>query len=445
MPLPSSHAVSDEQCSPNRTGTTETSVIIGMIGLGTVGSGVFKIFKDHADIFFNKIAVRDRNKVRSVGEVGTDLLSQDPFEVVRDPKTQIVVELMGGAELAKDLVIEALNNGKHVVTANKELIAKYGSELFALARKNNVRILFEGAVAGGIPIIMPLKLSLGANRIEQIAGILNGTTNYILTKMTNEGWSFDQALKEAQAKGFAEADPTNDVEGFDVAYKISVLSGIAFKKEVDPTKVYRQGITNITAQDIQIAGELGYAIKLIGLARLGEDNRLDIRVHPMLVPNSHPLANIQNEFNAICVRGDAVGDVMFYGRGAGEMPTASAVAADILAIATGLLKGNEPIPSMIIDPTDPATLMPVEETTNKYYLRLNTQDRPKVIGQLGNACGDAGVSLESVMQKGGAHADGTASIVLITHEVTEKQMNQALETIKQQGSTQEIGCLLRVL
>ncbi|HEY9745981.1 MAG TPA: homoserine dehydrogenase, partial [Oculatellaceae cyanobacterium] len=388
--------------------------------------------------------VRDRNKTRDIMDLDLELLSQDPFEVVRDPQTQIVVELMGGADLAKKLVVEAIQNGKHVVTANKELIAKFGPELFELARQHNVRLLFEGAVAGGIPIIMPLKLSLGANRIQQIAGILNGTTNYILTKMTREGWGFEEALKEAQEKGFAEADPTNDVEGFDVAYKISVLSHIAFKQTVDPTKIYRQGITNITSQDIQIAKDLGYVIKLIGLARMEADERLDIRVHPMLIDEKHPLANTQNEFNAVFVKGDAVGDVMFYGRGAGEMPTASAVAADILAIATGLLKGNEPIPSMAIDAASPANLMPVEETTNRYYLRLNTQDRPKVIGQLGIACGDAGVSLESVMQKG-TNPDGTASIVLITHEVTERQMNQALETIRGQGSVQEIGCLLRVL
>jgi homoserine dehydrogenase len=445
MPSPSSQALPEDKCLVNsETSSRGSGVVIGMIGLGTVGSGVFKIFRDHPDIFFNRIAVRDRNKVRNITDLDTDLLSQDPFEVVRDPKTQIVVELMGGAELAKELVVEALTHGKHVVTANKELIAKAGPELFELARRHNVRILFEGAVAGGIPIIMPLKLSLGANRIERIAGILNGTTNYILTKMTQEGWSFEEALKEAQAKGFAEADPTNDVEGFDVAYKISVLSHIAFKQEVDPAKIYREGITGITAQDIRIARELGYVIKLIGLACMEADNRLDIRVHPMLVPQNHPLANIQNEFNAIFVKGDAVGDVMFYGRGAGEMPTASAVSADILAIATSLLKGNEPIPSMVIEPASPACLVPVSETKNKYYLRLNTQDRPKVIGQLGNACGDAGVSLESVMQKG-TNADGTASIVLITHEVTERQMNQALESIKQQGSTQEIGCLLRVL
>lgn len=455
MSSPSS-ALPEEKFAAN-SGSTGKQVTIGMIGLGTVGSGVFKIFRDHPDVFFQKIAVRDANKTRSVSELDPALLSQDPWTVVRDQETQIVVELMGGSDLARELVVEALNNGKHVVTANKELIAKYGPELFDLARKNNVRLLFEGAVAGGIPIIMPLKLSLGANRIQEIAGILNGTTNYILTKMTREGWGFDQALAEAQAKGFAEADPTNDVEGFDVAYKISVLSLIAFKREVDPVTVYREGITRITAEDIKNARELGYVIKLIGFARMtpgplskpdadweGLNGRLDIRVHPMLIPDNHPLANINNEFNAVFVKGDAVGDVMFYGRGAGEMPTASAVAADILAIATGLLKGNEPIPSMIIDPASPAKLLPIEETRNKYYLRLNTADKPKVIGQLGNACGDAGVSLESVMQKGTSES-GTASIVLITHEVSERQMNEALAVIKAQDSTQEIGCLLRVM
>lgn len=444
MSSPTSQALSESTQPENPLPNGSDKVVIGMIGLGTVGSGVFKIFRDNPDIFFQKIAVRDASKTRNINDLDTALLSQDPHAIVRDPETDVVVELMGGAELAKSLVVEALNNGKHVVTANKELIAKHGPELFDLARKNNVRLLFEGAVAGGIPIIMPLKLSLGANRIQEVAGILNGTTNYILTKMTQEGWSFEQALKEAQAKGFAEADPTNDVEGFDVGYKISVLSLIAFKQVIDPLAIHREGITRITAVDIQNARELGYVIKLIGLAKEAADGRLDIRVHPMLISNEHPLSNVQNEFNAIFVKGDAVGDVMFYGRGAGEMPTASAVAADILAIATGLLKGNEPIPSMVIDPATPARLLPVAETRSKYYLRLNTKDKPKVIGHLGNACGDAGVSLEAVMQKG-INPDGTASIVLLTQEVSESQMNQALETIRQQESTSEIGCMLRVL
>ncbi len=419
-------------------------VVIGMIGLGTVGSGVFKIFKDNPDIFFQKIAVRDAHKTRELNDLDPELLSQDPLAVARDPHVNLVVEVMGGVGIAKDLVEEALRHGKHVVTANKELIAKHGPELLELARRNNVRLMFEGAVAGGIPIIMPLKLSLAANRILELAGILNGTTNYILTKMTQEGWGFEEALKEAQAKGFAEADPTNDVEGFDTAFKMGVLSLIAFKQEVDPAAIHREGITRITAVDIDNARTLGYTIKLLGFARLLENDRLDIRVHPMLVPQQHPLASIYNEYNAVWIKGDAVGDVMFYGRGAGEMPTASAVCADILAIADGLLSGNNPIPSMIIPLATPANLVPVGETLNKYYVRLNTHDRPKVIGHLGMACGEAGVSLESVMQKC-TNPDGTASIVLLTHEVSEAQMNQALEAIRKQESTVEIGCLLRVL
>lgn len=439
---PSPQAVSGQV--PSGGPSPDNKVIIGMIGLGTVGSGVFKIFRQNPDLFFRKIAVRDASKARNITELDTELLSQDPFSVVRDPEIQVVVELMGGTDPALALVTEALSNGKHVVTANKELIAKHGPELFELARKHNVRLMFEGAVAGGIPIIMPLKLSLVGNRIEEIAGILNGTTNYILTKMTQEGHSFEQALAEAQASGFAEADPTNDVEGFDVAYKISVLSLIAFKQVVEPSKIHREGITRITALDIENANELGYVIKLIGWAKMDAEGRLDIRVHPMLVPAAHPLANTQNEFNAVFIKGDAVGDVMFYGRGAGEMPTASAVSADILAIASGLLKGDEPIPSMIIEPASPAELLPMAETINRYYLRLNTHDRPKVIGHLGIACGEAGVSLESVMQKK-TNLDGTASIVLVTHAVSEARMNQALEAIRQLESTADIACLLRIL
>jgi len=419
------------------------TVKIGMIGLGTVGSGVFKIFQNNPQFKFERIAVRALNKARQLPGFDSSLLSDDPFTVVRDPSIQLVVELMGGCEPALALVKEAIENGKHVVTANKELIAKHGPTLFELARKHDVRLLFEGAVAGGIPIIMPLKLSLGANRIQRIAGILNGTTNYILTKMSQEGLSFDEALKQAQASGFAEADPTNDVEGFDVAYKISVLSLIAFKREVDSSKIYREGITKITDVDIANAKELGFVIKLIGWAEMSDDDRLDIRVHPMLVPIKHPLANIHNEFNAVFVKGDAVDDVMFYGRGAGEMPTASAVGGDILAIASGLLKNNDPIPSMVIEPADPAVLKPMSETLNRYYLRLNTHDRPKVIGHLGLACGEAGVSLEAVMQKC-TNSDGTASIILVTHEVSEAAMMQAVETIRQLESTADVACLLRI-
>jgi homoserine dehydrogenase len=264
--------------------------------------------------------------------------------------------------------------------------------------------------------------------------------------MMDEGWSYEQALTEAQQKGFAEADPTNDVEGIDTAYKISILSSIAFKQWVDPALVYREGISSITALDIQNAEALGYTIKLIGLSRRcpKEPSQFDIRVHPMLIPHRHPLASIKNENNAVWVRGDAVGEVMFYGKGAGELPTASAVTGDILAITNDLLNGNNPIPAMQITYEGEATPIPVGETQNKYYLRLNTEDKPGVIGHLGLACGEFGVSLESVMQKH-TNPDGTASIVLITHEVLESQMQQALDLMKNQKTTRNIGCLLRVL
>jgi homoserine dehydrogenase len=421
------------------------TVKAGLVGLGTVGCGVYKLLQNESTITIEKIAVQSLHKQRNLDNLDAGLLTVDPFLLVQDPAIELIIEVMGGTEPAYPLLKAALSAGKHVVTANKELIAKHGSELLLLAAQNNVLLLFEGSVAGGIPIIMPLQLCLAANQIEEFAGILNGTTNYILTKMTQEGCSFDKALAEAQALGFAETDPTNDVEGFDVAYKIAVLSFIAFNEVVNPLEILREGITTVTASDISIAKELGYCIKLIGLAKKSADGQLDIRVHPMLLSLNHPLANVQNEFNAIFVKADAVGEVMFYGRGAGEMPTASAVCADVLTISRSLSKGNAPNPMMSITPTQQATLMPSDRMRNQYYLRLNTHDRPGVIGQLGTAFGDVGVSIESVMQKG-INADGTASIVIITQEVSESQMLAGLETLKkQQDTVSSIGCLLRVL
>jgi homoserine dehydrogenase len=437
------------EVSSRERNTLTPPISVGMAGLGTVGTGVYKIFENHPAVQIEKIAVQDIAKSRSIPNLPTDCLLSNPMAIARDPSLKILIEVMGGSDLAKALVVEALTHKKHVVTANKELIAKHGPELFALAKVNGVRLMFEGAVAGGIPIILPLKLSLAANHILEIAGILNGTTNYILSKMTEEGCSFEQALQEAQAKGFAEADPTNDVEGLDTAYKIAILSGISYKTWIDPQAIYRQGITQITAVDIENARTLGYALKLIGLARHQEENTagktlLDIRVQPMLVPHGHPLASIRLENNAIWIRGHAVGDVMFYGKGAGEMPTASAVSADVLAIAQDLINGNDPIPAMELQFSEQAEILPVVETLNRYYIRLNTSDRPGVIGNLGKACGEFGVSLESVMQKG-TNSDGTASIVLVTHEVLEKQIQQAITKIEQQETTHTIGCLLRVL
>ncbi|MBX2860519.1 MAG: homoserine dehydrogenase [Vampirovibrio sp.] len=429
----------------NTTPTTGVNTVhLGMVGFGTVGTGVYKVLERHPELVFEKIAVRDTQKARQVEGLNADLITADPFEVVRDASVQVVIEVMGGVDIAKNLITEALQNGKHVITANKELIAKHGAELLALANKKNVRLLFEGAVAGGIPIIMPLKLSLAANQVEVMAGILNGTTNYILTKMSQEGWDFETALKTAQEKGFAEADPTNDVDGFDAAYKIAILSSIAFNQSVNPEDVHCEGIRSITAEDIQTADKLGYVIKLIALAKKSADSNPDIRVHPMLVSKHHPLANVENEYNALWVLGDAVGDVMFYGKGAGELPTASAVCADILAVCRGLLKGNDPIPSMTFEYQGSTPLSSIENTTNRYYIQVNTADTPGVIGNLGQACGKHGVSLDSVMQQG-THADGNACIVLLTHEVTEGEMQAALKDIEAQPTTQSIGAMIRVL
>ncbi|MEM0951710.1 MAG: homoserine dehydrogenase [Cyanobacteria bacterium P01_H01_bin.74] len=444
---PPSSTTSDTSYTPlDHSGQSKTTTVnVGMIGLGTVGTGVYKLLTKNPLVSVKTVAVKQLNKTRQLTVPDSVLLTDDATGIADDPDIHLVIELMGGVDQAFHLVKTALQNGKHVVTANKELIAKHGPELFEIANQARVRLLFEGAVAGGIPVIMPLQQSLVGNTIIEMAGILNGTTNYILTQMSTSGCSFETALKEAQSLGFAEADPTNDVEGFDVAYKISILSLIAFKKVVDPNKILREGITAITATDIEIAREMGYCIKLLGFGRQHPDSKLDIRVHPMLLPLDHPLASVHNEFNAIFVKGDAVGDVMLYGRGAGEMPTASAVCGDILAIATGLQNHTDPVVTMKINPV-PAEgeLLKPEATQNKYYLRMNTQDRPGVIGELGLAFGNAGVSIDSVMQKG-INADGTAAIIMITQAVSDAQITEGLRTIERQNTACAVACKLRVL
>jgi homoserine dehydrogenase len=329
------------------------------------------------------------------------------------------------------------------------LIAKHGPEIFDLANRHNVTIFFEAAVGGGIPLISTLQRGLQANRISRVAGIVNGTTNYILTKMERERKSFTEALAEAQAAGFAEADPTDDVEGRDVAYKIAILSSLAFQVPIEVEKVYRQGITAISDLDISLAAEFGYRIKMIGLAQPGDENNaslsqsLDVRVHPTLVPRHHPLAGIEGVNNAIFIKGSAVGEIMLYGPGAGRFPTASAVVGDIINLASALKLPDFaryfqlPISPQVSD------IFPIGETVNAYYIRLETEDTPGVIGALGHAFGEHGVSLHSVMQK---HvADDAATIVLLTHRVKEKQAQAALAQISAQPTTRQIGVVLRVL
>lgn len=420
-----------------------TRIKIGLIGLGTVGSGVVELLRDDPRFQIRRIAVRDLNRQRTVDLTGLRVTS-DPFELVSDPEIDVLIEVAGGLSPARELVTAAIRSGKHVVTANKALIATYGTEIFALARHHGVVVLFEAAVAGGIPIISTLQRGLAANRITRIAGIVNGTTNYILTRMERAQLPFEAALSEAQAAGYAEADPTDDIEGNDVAYKIAILAALAFNARVKSDDIYRQGITRITDLDIRLAAEFGYRIRMIGLGQPAEGGNLDIRVHPMLIPHSHPLAGVEGVNNAIFIRGSAVGEIMLFGPGAGRLPTASAVVGDLVNLASAL-----EIPGFcryLQTQTDSGEgrILPIDETANAYYVRLQARDIPGVIGQLGTAFGDHQVSLHSITQKGVA-ADGSATIILLTHRVLERQVQGAIDQIRSQETTQEIGVVLRVL
>lgn len=416
---------------------------LGIFGLGTVGTGVVELLRDNPQFEIRAVAIRNRNKTRETDLSGFELV-EDPFKLADDPGIEILVEVAGGIEPAHEVVKRAISNGKHIVTANKELIAKHGPELFELANRHNVTIFFEAAVGGGIPLISTLQRGLQANRISRVAGIVNGTTNYILTKMERERKPFAEALAEAQAAGYAEADPTDDVEGRDVVYKIAILSSLAFLSPIEVEKIYRQGITAISDLDIALAREFGYRIKMIGLAQRGEGESLDVRAHPMLVPRDHPLANVDGVNNAIFISGSAVGEITLSGPGAGRFPTASAVVGDIINIASAIKLPDFaryfqlPIRSQV------SPVVPIEETRNAYYIRLETNDTPGVIGSLGQAFGQHGVSLHSITQKG-VTGEGSATIVLLTHVVREKQMAEALREISAQSTTRQIGVVLRVL
>ncbi|MCS6267299.1 MAG: homoserine dehydrogenase [Vampirovibrio sp.] len=436
------------QTTSSEKSTVLPPVRIGIIGLGTVGSGTVKLLSRNPLVDVVQIAVKSIDKARSLSDIDVSaLLTTDAMAVVNNPNVQIVVELVGGIELARQWISTALNNKKHVVTANKALIATHGAELFALAKANGVALLFEASVAGGIPILMPLKMCLAANKITEIAGILNGTTNYILTRMMEDGWDFQTALTKAQALGFAEADPSSDVDGHDAAYKLAILAKIAFQRQIDVAEIFVEGITAITPADIDYAKRFGYTIRLIGLARWNEERQCpELRVHPMLLKNTHPLANVYNEYNAIWVKGDAVGDTMFYGKGAGEMPTASAVCADVLALVKDIQSNNLTACAgmEVFLAAEKVTPLPISETTNRYYIRLNTKDEAGVLAELGKAFGDEGVSLESFLQLPGQEPE-TASLMLVTHLAQEKNVQQALKNIVALTVTKSIGCVLRVL
>jgi homoserine dehydrogenase len=414
-----------------------SDVRIGLLGLGTVGAGVVKILQTRramlqeragAGLTLAAIADTDLTRLRE----GLDLpglpLTADAGRVLDDPSIHVVVELVGGLEPARTFILRALAAGKHVVTANKALLAHHGAELYEEARRRGVALAFEAAVAGGIPLIRAVKEGLVANRVLSLAGIVNGTCNYILSKMTDEGLDFSLVLKEAQAHGYAEADPTLDIEGMDSAHKLQILVALAFRTFIDLEHIHTEGITGVTAQDIDYARELGYRIKLLAIAKAA-DHGVEVRVHPTMIPAASPLAAVAGVFNAIFLTGDAVGDLMFYGRGAGQLPTASAVWSDVLEIARRVAHG---LPSLALElPSvgpQPPTLTPMEAIRCCYYLRVMAHDRPGVLSRVAGILGDNDISIASVIQKGRAIREAVP-VVMLTHEARERDMRAALTAI----------------
>ena len=414
---------------------------IGIIGLGTVGSGVVKTLENFKNIEIISAAVRNLNKKRSVNIKN---ITDNPFEIVSNPDIDVVVEVAGGCDPAYELITTAIKNKKHIVTANKELLAKFGAQIFDLATENNVAVLYEAAVAGGIPIIGPIKTTLRGNIFSKVAGILNGTTNYILTKMEENNISYEACLKDAQELGYAEADPTGDVEGFDAMYKIATLANIAFHKRIDVNKIYREGITKISADDIKFADEFGYKIKLIGLAQKYEsdENKLDIRVHPMLVPKSNMISGINNAMNAVLLEGFPVDKVMFTGPGAGEFPTASSVVGDILSIAGEIGHTDTVLPLHRCNHKEEAEIIDIKHTKNKYYISIKAPNSKGTIGLIGTVCGNNNINLSSILQKG-TKEDNTAQVIVITEESNEFDIQKAIEELNSHNI--EINNLIRVM
>ncbi|WP_200792757.1 homoserine dehydrogenase [Caldanaerobius fijiensis] len=406
---------------------------IGILGLGTVGSGIIRIFNENSELIkkrigdkinVKKVLVRDLHKNRDV-EIDKNLLTTNPDDVLQDPEIDIVVEVIGGINPALDFVLKAIENKKHVVTANKEMMAKEGWEILTLARKKGVDVYYEASVAGGIPIIRPMKESLTANKIEEILGIINGTTNYILTKMAKEGKEYEDALREAQNLGYAEADPTSDVEGYDARYKLAILATLAFGTKVNVMDIYTEGITRVTKTDIKYAEELGYAIKLLAIGRQRKDG-LELRVHPAFIEKNHPLAQVNDVFNGIFIKGNAIGEIMLYGRGAGQMPTASAVVADIIDIIRNIKAGT--VNRVVSEYDDYIPVIDMNSIVSRYYIRIRVKDKPGVMASIAKVFGDHGVSLQSIIQKDTKGEE--AEIVLFTHDIVEKSISDALVEVR---------------
>jgi homoserine dehydrogenase len=431
----------------------KTRIGVGLIGFGTVGTGVAKVLLNNATLIRRRVGVpvelqriadldvaRDRGIALPAGLMTTDVKS-----VLTDPAIDIVIELIGGYETAKRVILDAMAAGKHVVTANKALLALHGEELFAAAARHGVDLGFEASVGGGIPIIRALTEGLAGNTIESIYGIINGTSNYILSRMTHEGHSFEAVLKDAQHAGYAEADPTFDVAGIDSAHKLAILVSLAYGTPVNFKEIYTEGITHITPTDIAYAKEFGFTIKLLGIAKL-VDGEVDARVHPTMVPSVSPIAQVEGVYNAIQLMGDAVGDVVLYGRGAGSMPTGSAVVSDVIAIGRDVLNGaagRVPPASFQPDQRLPLRMKPMEDITSLYYLRFTVVDRPGVLAQIAGELGRCGISISSMLQQGRREGQ-TVPVVIKTHMAKERDVQTALREINRKAFVSEPAILIRV-
>jgi len=413
---------------------------VGLLGIGTVGGGTFTVLKRNAEEIARRAGrpiqitvVADKNlELAKQVTGGVCRLTNDAFAVVADPEIDVVIELIGGYGVAKDLVLKAIDNGKHVVTANKALLATHGNEIFAAAQRKGVTVAFEAAVAGGIPIIKALREGLTANRIEWIAGIINGTTNFILSEMRDKGLSFDSVLKEAQRLGYAEADPTFDVEGVDAAHKITIMSAIAFGNAMHFDQAHIEGITKLDAVDIRYAEQLGYRIKLLGITKRTPEG-VELRVHPTLIPEKRLIANVEGAMNAVLVKGDAVGPTLYYGKGAGAEPTASAVIADLVDVARMHTADPEHrVPHLAFQPDAMVDLpiLPLSEVVTSYYLRLRVEDKPGVLADITRILADQQISIDAMIQREPDEGEEQTDIIMLTHQTREKNIDAAITKIQ---------------
>ena len=440
--LPKSNSTPGFAAKPQNIG-------VGLLGLGVVGSSVARVLIDRAEslakqtgipLTLKKVLVNDTNKQRSV-ELHPDLLTTNPDDVFSNPEVDIIIELIGGEHPASEYIEQAIANGKHVVTANKEVMAKYGYELLSLATKHNTDLRYEASVGSGIPLISTFQQDLAANQISAIYAILNGTTNYILTQMAHEGLDFSSALQQAQKLGYAEADPSNDVEGTDALYKLAILSSLAFHTKINPQEIFCEGISRLQAQDFRYAREFGYAIKLLAIAKRGHDT-IEMRVHPIFIPQDSQLAKVDGVYNAIQVEGDLAGKLIFHGEGAGALRASSAVIADVLAIARNMCRGINNTPGVTL--SQELTVQPMSDIVTRYYVRLNVFDRPSVLARIAKVLGDNSISISSVIQKESDMESQSAVLVIMTHPSQEKAVQKALGQLAKLTTVKEVANSIRV-